>query len=143
MLEPYRYHVARSKITLVSPGYISREIDTLGFNKTTWPNVFAMRQEPLDVRQFHLRRSQASAVQDAHNKALGLAGTQVPWISALVSDLVSQEEPWTTTISRKVFFYNRSIGIRRPLRMVTPPSNSPAGIMDESGYLSAPYDFVD
>ncbi|ETN47160.1 uncharacterized protein HMPREF1541_01351 [Cyphellophora europaea CBS 101466] len=124
MIEPYRYHISKTKITLVSPGYVCREIETLGFNIVIWPDVFSKRTQPPEVRQIEAKRSGRQASEAAHNKRLGFDGSQAQWISALVRDLVPESEAWTTKIQNLGFQRSGNVGVRRPFRLMAKPINS-------------------
>lgn len=117
MLEPYQYHAARNKITLVSPGFVCREIDVLGFNTTEWTNVFSRRQQQPEISANEARKAQQMAIETAHNKRLGFVGTQVPWITASIKDMYPECGLWTTQVNRMIFQNGRSVGVKRPLRI--------------------------
>lgn len=119
MLEPYQYHAARNKITLVSPGFLCREMDALDFNTTEWPNVFARQQQQPEVSAIEAKKSKEMANETAHNKRMGFVGTQVPWITASIKDLFPECGLWTTQVNRMIFQNGRNIGVKRPLRVLS------------------------
>lgn len=132
MLEPYQYHAARNKITLVSPGLVCREIDSLGFNTTEWPNVFSRKQQQPEIVAIEAKKSKEVAIETAHNKRLGFVGTQVPWITASIKDIFPEQAMWTNNVNRMMFLSGWNIGVKRPLRALSSPTVGHITPVDDS-----------
>ena len=112
MLEPYQYHSAREKVTLISTGHVGREIEKLGFNVTSWPLVFAPSKIPKAFAEIEAKKAWFATTEAAHNKSLGLVGIEDQRIRTLVMDAVPGSEYWRRDINRMIMRHTNHIGVR-------------------------------
>jgi hypothetical protein len=114
MLEPYRYHEVKNKITLVSQGYMLREIEVLGFETIEWPDIFSRRLAPPEIRAKTARRQEEAARDAAHNMSLGMDGSRIRWVSDFVMDIVEDalEGSLILRSTRSLPRYSANVGLR-------------------------------
>lgn len=112
MLEPHRYTPAMERITLVSPGYVCREIEELALPTVEWKSVFKAKKRPFEDAEKETQLKAKLQKEIEYNAKMGFAGTVDERVAAYVKDIVPGCDKWVedaiNTVRRKGLHVGRA-----------------------------------
>lgn len=108
MLEPLRFTEARSRVTLISPGYVEREIAKLDLETIMWPTVFASQKRPYD-QVIRARELMTAKLEKEHNQNLNLVGAVDNVAATRVQNTIAGHETWQEEMIEKMRQVSRGV----------------------------------